>query len=576
MSFDRWGGPADRFRGQDGEIKEFILSKDWSKTPLGALKDWPESLTFAVNLCLNSKFPIAIWWSKYLVSIYNESFRDLFHLKHAESLGTTGVDLWPGFFQDMGSSLHHVLEEGMPTIVDKNFTFTEGNDFEERSLSFYVSPIYDEPGKVGGVLTTVTQTRLPVSTGTGVKVHGHTLLTASRILADELEEKVKQRTALLERRNEELKRTEERYTKMTEEVEDYAIILLDKDGTILNWNKGAQKIKGYTEAEIIGSNFSIFYLEEDLKRNLPGKLIQTAIEEGRAMHEGFRKRKDGTNFWGSIVITALHGDANNVIGFTKVTRDLTERKAAEDRIRQHASELEVKNNQLEQFAYIASHDLQEPLRKIQTFVQILEKNVGNQEIRQKYFAKIEASAKRMSDLIQSVLHYSRLAQPNELWAPVDLNEVVQSVLGDYELLISEKNAVVKYDTLPVISGIRSQLGQLFSNLLGNSLKFSREKPEVRICWKILAGEDLQIRFSTADISKQYIELQFSDNGIGFEQQYSEKIFAIFQRLNAREEFAGTGIGLALSMKIVENHNGYISAKSALGKGATFFIHLPYK
>ena len=182
----------------------------------------------------------------------------------------------------------------------------------------------------------------------------------------------------------------------------------------------------------------------------------------------------------------------------------------------------------------------------------------------------------MSDLIQSVLHYSRLAQPNELWASVDLNEVVQSVLGDYELLISEKNAVVKYDPLPVISGIRSQLGQLFSNLLGNSLKFSREKPEIRICWKVRAGEDLQSRFPTADASKQYIELQFSDNGIGFEQQYSEKIFAIFQRLNSRDEFAGTGIGLALSMKIVENHKGYITAESELGRGATFFIHLPYK
>lgn len=567
---------ADRFRGQEGEIKEFILAKDWSETPLGAMQDWPASLNFAVNLCLNSKFPVAIWWSKYLVSIYNESFRDLFHLKHPDSLGTNGVNLWPGFFQDMGSPVNRVLEEGIPTIVNKNFTFTEGDNSEERSLSFHVSPIYDEPGKVGGVFTTVAQTRLPVNTGTGVKVHGHTLLTASRILADELEEKVKQRTALLEKRNDELKRSEERYTKMTEEVEDYAIILLDKDGTILNWNKGAQKIKGYTEAEILGSNFSVFYLDEDRKRNLPGKLIQTAGDEGRAMHEGFRKRKDGTKFWGSVVITALHDDRNNVIGFTKVTRDLTERKASEDMIRQHAAELEIKNKQLEQFAYVASHDLQEPLRKIQTFVQILEKKMDDQAIRQKYFAKINASAKRMADLIQSVLHYSRLAQPNELWASVDLNEIVESVLSDYELLISEKNALVEYHPLPVIPAIRSQLSQLFANLLGNSLKFSREKPEIRISWKPLAGEELQGRYPTADSSKVYVELQFSDNGIGFEQQYAEKIFAIFQRLHSKDEFAGTGIGLSLSKRIVENHNGYISAKSELGKGATFFIYLPYK
>lgn len=557
---------ADRLRDLEGQVKEFILAKDWSTTPLGDMKDWSQSLNSAVSLCLNSRFPIAIWWGKDLVNIYNESFRHLLNLNNCEGLGVASPEIWPGFIDDMGLSLGRVLQDGLPTLTNKDLKLGSG----KISLSFYNSAIYDEPGRIGGVFTAV------VHSGKSVPSIEDDSAEGQMTLNDELEEKVRQRTILLEMRNEELKRSEERYTKMTEEVEDYAIILLDVNGTILNWNKGAQKIKGYAESEIIGRNFSIFYREEDRARDLPGTLIQTAIREGRAAHEGYRKRKDNTTFWGSVVITALHDERGKVIGFTKVTRDLTERKAAEDLIRQHASELEVKNKQLEQFAYIASHDLQEPLRKIQTFVQVLEKKFEDEALRQKYFAKINSAAKRMADLVQSVLNYSRLSQSSELWSTVDLNEIMENVLADYELLISEKDAVIKYDPLPVVAGIRPQLGQLFANLVGNSLKFSREKPIIRISWRQLTSHEIRQRLPSADISKEFIELSFSDNGIGFEQQYADKIFNIFQRLNSRDEFAGTGIGLALSKKIVENHNGCIRAKSEVGEGATFFISLPYK
>src|SRR5690606_5601664 len=127
-----------------------------------------------------------------------------------------------------------------------------------------------------------------------------------------------------------LKESQELYHKMIEEVQDYAILLLDRNGFILNWNKGAEKIKGYSEKEILGKNFRIFYLDHDRKSKLPERLIEQALQTGRAMHEGLRLRKDGTTFWGAIVITALHDENNNIIGFTKVTRDLTEKKIAED------------------------------------------------------------------------------------------------------------------------------------------------------------------------------------------------------------------------------------------------------
>ena len=411
----------------------------------------------------------------------------------------------------------------------------------ELEFTFYHTPIVAASGTVEGVFTIVSEPP-------------HDTVRRKQDIALEL--------------------SEQRYFKMTEEVQDYAIILLDKDGTILNWNKGAQKIKGYKDEEIVGKNFSVFYLEDDRRNKLPEELIQLAEREGRAMHEGWRKRKDGSKFWGSIVITALHDRDGNVIGFSKVTRDLTERKLAEDTMRQHAAELEMKNKQLEQFAYIASHDLQEPLRKIQTFIQVLEKKLGEPEARQKYFNKIDSSAKRMADLIQSVLNYSRLSQNEDELIPTDLNVILENVKGDYELQIEEKNAVIKSDSLPFVKGEPLQLHQLFANLIGNSLKFSKTDPRITISSRTLQPDEIQKIKPSLDNTRRYVQLSFKDNGIGFEQQYAEKVFTIFQRLNSREEYSGTGIGLALCKRIVDHHHGHIEAVSTLGQGATFFIYLP--
>jgi PAS domain S-box-containing protein len=158
--------------------------------------------------------------------------------------------------------------------------------------------------------------------------------------------KAAENTQELIRKNEDLKKSEERYHKMVEEVEDYAIILLDKEGNILDWNRGAEQIKGYKPNEIIGQNFRIFYLPQDRQKQLPETLLSEAIEKGKATHEGWRVKKDGTKFWGSIVITALHDSNEKIIGFSKVTRDLTERKAAEEEKERYALALEQKNAEL--------------------------------------------------------------------------------------------------------------------------------------------------------------------------------------------------------------------------------------
>jgi len=408
-----------------------------------------------------------------------------------------------------------------------------------------------------------------------VKMYGTVLdITEHKIHAQILEEKVYERTQALIARNRELKESEERYQRMTDEVQDYAIIMLAKDGTILNWNKGAQNIKGYKEDEIIGKNFRIFYRKEDLDSQLPERLIRQSSLTGRAMDEGYRVRKDGSYFWASIAITALHDNDDNIIGFSKVTRDLTERKLAEDRMRKYNTELEFQNRELEQFAYVASHDLQEPLRKIQMFSGLLEKNISDPEATSKYFSKINLTAERMSDLIKAVLNYSRLSRNDQQFEQVDLNMMLENVLVDFELLIEEKHAEIKHDKLPVITAIPLQINQLFSNMIGNSIKFSVKETAPKIAVRSRKVALAEIPFETNLVEGDYLELIISDNGIGFEQKYLSKIFTIFQRLNDRVNYSGTGIGLALCKKIIENHSGYITAESEPGKGASFFIYLP--
>lgn len=369
-----------------------------------------------------------------------------------------------------------------------------------------------------------------------------------------------------------LKESEERYHKMIEEVQDYAILLLDRNGFIQNWNKGAEKIKGYTEKEILGKNFRIFYLDRDRENKLPEKLIEQAYNTGRAMHEGLRLRKDGTTFWGSIVITALHDKNNNIIGFSKVTRDLTEKKLADDQLKLYARDIEIRNKQLEEYAYIASHDLQEPLRKIQIFAELLEGNLNNEAAARKNLEKINNAAKRMSSLIKDVLKYSQLSSSDEHFTEINLKKIINAIKEDYELVINQKKAVIITKDLPVIKGLPVQMHQLFSNLISNALKFSSEKPVIEITAEKLSHEEVK-NLKDLNIYREYTKITFRDNGIGFEEQYRDQIFKMFKRLES--DSTGTGIGLALCKKIVENHNGHITVDSIPGHGTTFTIYLPF-
>lgn len=412
----------------------------------------------------------------------------------------------------------------------------------------------------------------PIFNTAGAIVGGiNTLIKKSE--SQDLQSKVKTPTGKnpdIIKRTIKLQESENRYHKMIEEVEDYAILLLDSEGNVQNWNLGAQKIKGYTEQEIVGKNFSVFYLAEDRNRKLPQKLIEIATRKGKATHEGWRLKKSGEKFWGFVVLTALHDDQNNIIGFSKVTRDLTERKLFEDQLEENAKSIEFRNKQLEEYAHIASHDLQEPLRKIRIFAEMLSHKIEDKNAL-KDIAKIESAAERMTHLIKDVLAYSEIAQGQQIFAATDLNEILSNVEEDCELWIQEKNITIEHNNLPVINAIPIQMHQLFSNLITNALKYSYLGGTISVFGNIktISNSD---QFSDQKTDAKYVELLFKDNGKGFDSKYSNHIFKLFQRLNNSEK--GMGIGLALCKKIIENHKGNITVKSEVGIGTEFIIHLP--
>jgi light-regulated signal transduction histidine kinase (bacteriophytochrome) len=234
------------------------------------------------------------------------------------------------------------------------------------------------------------------------------------------------------------------------------------------------------------------------------------------------------------------------------------------------------NKELSSFAYISSHDLQEPLRKIQTFstriMELEEANISEKGL--DYFNRIVAAAQRMRLLIDDLLTYSRTNSAERKFEPTDLNKTLRDVLGDLDTAVEEKNAVIESSSLPTINVVPFQFHQLLFNLLMNALKFTKpdKAPYILIRSAIIPVE--RVPNLNKPQSETYYHISVADNGIGFRPEHTERIFEVFQRLHGRDEYKGTGIGLAICKKIVENHLGVIRAEGKPGEGATFHIYIP--
>jgi PAS domain S-box-containing protein len=360
-----------------------------------------------------------------------------------------------------------------------------------------------------------------------------------------------------------LRNSEESFRLMASGIKDYANVMLDPEGLVVSWNEGAERIKGYRAEEIIGQPFSRFYPAEDIQNGKPAMELARARESGTFEDEGWRVRKDGTRFLAKVVITALRDENGRLRGFGKITRDITELKESEEHLGKTMAELKRSNDELEQFAYVASHDLQEPLRMVASYTQLLAQRYKGRldSDADEFIAYAVDGCNRMQGLIQDLLSYSRAGSSKKAMHRTSCEDALALAVKNLQATIEASNAIVDHDPLPAINTDGAQLIQVFQNLIANAIKYrGAEVPHIHIS-------------ATRKAGKEWI-FSVRDNGMGIEPQYFDRIFVLFQRLHGQKEYQGTGIGLAMCKKIVDRLGGRIWVESELTKGSTFYFALP--
>ena len=386
----------------------------------------------------------------------------------------------------------------------------------------------------------------PVTISTGVLVIAAVTDLTARKAADAMRE--------------EMERTRAHLAAIVEFSED-AVMSKDRDGLITSWNAGAERLLGYTAAEILGKPVrQIIPIE---RREEEAEILRQLLAgEPVRQFDTVRVRKDGKLVPVSVTISPIKNTLGEIVGASKIARDISARKRAETDLRARSDELVRSNSELQQFAYSASHDLAEPLRAISGFMQLLKKRYGSQldERADEYINHAVDGASRMHMLLDGLLAYSRLGSGEVEKEPVDCNELLTQVLQNLRASIDESAACMDVQPLPIVSGNAARLIILFQNLIGNAIKFRRAVPPV-------------IRVTCDDEGTEH-RFSVSDNGIGIDGRHFDRIFGVFQRLHTRDQYPGTGIGLALCAKIVALHGGRLWVESKLGEGSTFRFTIP--
>lgn len=340
-----------------------------------------------------------------------------------------------------------------------------------------------------------------------------------------------------------------------------AIIATNNQFRIQSWNKAAETIYGWQENEVLGKTMSelMTHIYEQSSREA---MVADFLSKGHWIGRVTQYRKDGAPIPILSSITAVKDQQGTIIGAVAVNRDITDQIEIEKALRERTRSLEASNEDLAQFAYAASHDLQEPLRMITSYLQLIALQYQDQldDEAKEFIGFAVDGAARMRQLIIDLLTYSRIGQQNQGFGQVALEKILQQVLFNLEIQIQEANIAITHDPLPTIIANKTQMLQLLQNLISNAIKFRRE-------------ESPKIHLSAKQEATSWV-IQVSDNGIGIEPELTEKIFDIFQRLHTREEYSGTGIGLAICKKIVQKHRGEIWVSSESGVGSTFSFSIP--
>jgi PAS domain S-box-containing protein len=341
---------------------------------------------------------------------------------------------------------------------------------------------------------------------------------------------------------------------------DNAIIGKSLEGIITSWNRGAERMYGYTKDEIIGRPITDL-VPPELKDEMAAILERMRGGEMIEHIETMRVKKDGTRFPVSISVSPIYDAEGKVTGASTIAQDITARKKIEAEMFSLLAELERSNKDLEQFAYVASHDLQEPLRMVSSFTQLLARHYKDRldQDANDYIEYAVDGANRMQRLINDLLSYSRITTRGSAPVPVDMNAALGEALGNLYVSISESSALVTNDTLPMVTADYTQLVQVFQNLISNAVKFHGDKPP-------------RIHVSAEKADGEW-KISVRDNGIGIEARYFDRIFVIFQRLHSADKYQGTGIGLALCKRIIQRFGGNMWVESEPGRGSTFSFTL---
>jgi PAS domain S-box-containing protein len=372
--------------------------------------------------------------------------------------------------------------------------------------------------------------------------------------------------------------SQEEYKSLFEQAPD-AVVVIDELNNVVFWNPKAEAVFGWPAQEAIGNPISDLIIPPNYRHaHNTGMQRYLVTRESNVLNRTIEVpaiNKEGLEFMIALTIaqTKLNGKASFIAFIRDITREYKDREALALKTHQ----LEQSNSNLEEFAYAASHDLKEPIRKIKFFSERLKFSLKDQlnEDQVSIFNRIDSAALRMGSLVDDLLTYSQVAFDDQAFENVDLNKLMQVVLEDMELEIEEKKAEVLVDDLFVIKGHFRQLQQAFQNLISNAVKYSKPgiKPQIAVTCSIIE-KHAGLSFQSVDPQKPYYCLSIIDNGIGFNEEDAERIFNVFTRLHGNAEYKGSGIGLSIVRKVIENHNGYITASGVVGEGAVFKIYFP--
>jgi len=346
------------------------------------------------------------------------------------------------------------------------------------------------------------------------------------------------------------------YRYQVREIAEYAMFTLDKEGNLQSWNAGVERLLGYSEQEWIGQHARIIFTPAEKAAEVCEAEMRKALELGSATDIRWHRRKDGTEFFANGFMNVIRDESGDAVGYVKIMSDETARKQLQD-------SLSESNAALEQFAYVASHDLQEPLRTMSSFAQLLTNKYGGQLDGEadKFLRFIVDASERMSTLVHDLLEYARAATEQDRPTSVALDEDLEAALTHLTQAVQESGANITHDPMPTIPVDRGQMVRLFQNLIGNALKYRK------------ADEVPTIHVSAEQHDQEWV-ITVRDNGIGFDPQHAASIFTPFKRLHPAAQYSGTGVGLAICRRIVESHGGRIWADSKPGEGATFGFTLP--